>query len=185
MPGVGQYRSKLYLDPTGTVFIRGQKLVGSTTTELGTNTPVAGLTHTANNFIWIRSQVTGINPTTINIKAWGNTDPEPASWQFTITDNEPALQTSGSVALLSRLPTASTASPVLFTFNDYSITDLNPTTTPLADANNDGLVNELDYSIWRNSYGLVTTQGVSDGDFNLDSKVDGLDYAIWRNSVTQ
>ena len=49
------------------------------------------------------------------------------------------------------------------------------------DANNDNLVDGLDYVIWLNNYNLVTS-GIENGDFNSDNLVDGLDYVVWLNN---
>ncbi len=53
-----------------------------------------------------------------------------------------------------------------------------------ADGNGDGSVDQTDYLIWFNHYGLGVTQtgGPSMGDFNNDSFVDGLDYYIWMKN---
>ncbi len=53
------------------------------------------------------------------------------------------------------------------------------------DANGDGKVDGVDYTIWLNHYLLPSTQGAQDGDFNADGKVDGVDYSIWlKNYLT-
>ena len=50
------------------------------------------------------------------------------------------------------------------------------------DANKDGKINLVDYSVWRHEYanGLV-----SKADFNCDSKVDITDYKIWREAFLE
>jgi hypothetical protein len=50
------------------------------------------------------------------------------------------------------------------------------------DANGDGKVNDLDYTIWANNYGISNATGVKQGDFNGDHRVDDLDYTIWANN---
>ncbi len=52
--------------------------------------------------------------------------------------------------------------------------------SPAGDADYDGLVDGLDYTIWSNNYGLSGTW--SDANFNGDILVDGLDYVIWSNN---
>ncbi len=59
------------------------------------------------------------------------------------------------------------------------------TSTPsnkLGDANNDGVVDGVDYVIWLNHYNETISGGASVGDFNTDGKVDGIDYVIWLNN---
>ena len=119
----GQYRARLEMVPSGGVKLAGQKYLTSTnlTTNIGPTVTVPGLTHAANRSIWLRVQVVGIHPTTIRIKAWADGQPEPSAWQYSGTDSEAALQTSGNVAILSRLPGTSTAAPVVFTYDDFSV----------------------------------------------------------------
>jgi hypothetical protein len=47
------------------------------------------------------------------------------------------------------------------------------------DANCDGKVEGIDFTIWLTHYNQSTTQGSAFGDFNADSKVDGIDFVIW------
>lgn len=57
-----------------------------------------------------------------------------------------------------------------------------PTTKP-GDANKDNKVDDLDYIIWANNYGLSGTQATWDkGNFNADTAVDDLDYVIWSKN---
>jgi len=44
----------------------------------------------------------------------------------------------------------------------------------------DGVVNQLDYSVWRQNFGSTT---LLDADGNLNGIVDTADYAIWRKNV--
>jgi hypothetical protein len=120
----GQYRARLELTPTDTVKLVGEKYLNSTnlTTTIGSAVTVSGLTYAANQYIWLRVQVVGVNPTTLRIKAWLDGQPEPSTWQYTSTDSEAGLQTSGNVAILSRLPSASTVAPVVFMYDDFTVT---------------------------------------------------------------
>ncbi len=49
----------------------------------------------------------------------------------------------------------------------------------VGDANCDGNVDGIDFTIWLSHYNQTTTQGVADGDFNSDGKVDGIDFTAW------
>ncbi|MBI3980943.1 hypothetical protein HY345_03005 [Candidatus Microgenomates bacterium] len=53
-----------------------------------------------------------------------------------------------------------------------------------ADANSDGKVDGVDYTIWLIHYEQNVTGGKTKGDFNNDGKVTGLDYVIWLNNLT-
>lgn len=50
------------------------------------------------------------------------------------------------------------------------------------DANGDGKVDGVDYTIWLNHFGQAVLEGAVDGDFNANGFVDGVDYTIWLNS---
>jgi hypothetical protein len=58
------------------------------------------------------------------------------------------------------------------------------TSTASADANGDGVVNNLDYNIWLANYGTNVAGGPAAGDFNHSGYVDGVDYNIWRANYT-
>src|SRR3989344_3287671 len=61
----------------------------------------------------------------------------------------------------------------------------NPPSSLLGDANGDGRVDGVDYTIWFNHYGTSTGNGPADGDFNRSGRVDGVDYTIWFNHYGQ
>jgi hypothetical protein len=75
----------------------------------------------AGGYIWIRAQVVGTNPTTINVKAWADGTTQPATWQFTATDSNAALQAPGSVGMRVYVSSSSSTPPVTFSFDDYSV----------------------------------------------------------------
>src|SRR4029079_12100141 len=72
----------------------------------------------ANKFIWMRALVTGVNPTTVRVKAWADGTTQPANWQSTATDSAPELQLAGGVGLHTYM--SSTNAPVTFSFDDFS-----------------------------------------------------------------
>lgn len=51
-----------------------------------------------------------------------------------------------------------------------------------ADANNDGLIDGIDYLVWLVNYSKTATDGPQSGDFNRDNQVDGTDYVAWLGS---
>jgi len=123
--GNNEYRPQLILRSNGSVAVSASALAGGTETGLG-QTVVAGLTQVPGSFIWVHAQVTGTNPTTINVKAWADGQPEPANWQLTVTDSTSAVQGAGSVGLHSYVSSASKSGAVTFSFDDYSVTDITP-----------------------------------------------------------
>jgi hypothetical protein len=49
----------------------------------------------------------------------------------------------------------------------------------VGDANCDGRVDGVDFTIWLTHYNQTTSQGAASGDFSSDGKVDGIDFVIW------
>ena len=114
-----EYRAKLRLAPNGSVFIQASSVVGNTETPIGSEVQVAGLTHTAGNFIWVRAQFSGSSPTTIQMRAWADGSAEPGTWQYTATNSVAALQSTGAVGVRGYLSGATTNAPVIVTFDDF------------------------------------------------------------------
>ncbi len=176
----GHYRSRLNMNIDGTVSIRAQKYLTSTNTtmDLGSaGVEVPNLTFTPNTFIWIRSQTTGINPTTINLKAWADGQTEPSAWQATFTDSESGLQTGGDIGILVRLNAASTAFPALFTFDDFRANS-----GMIGDTNGDEVINSADVGNALSQY-LQTSCGLT-GDVDRNCKVNMLDLAQILTRIT-
>jgi endoglucanase len=65
------------------------------------------------------------------------------------------------------------------TVNTSKMQLLTPILALLGDANNDGKVDNVDYSIWFLYYGKSVSNGNLSGDFNNDGITDGIDYLIW------
>src|SRR5205085_2029563 len=68
-----------------------------------------GLTPIAGSFVRMRALVSGANPTTIQLKAWADGTAEPAGWQFTGTNSNPALQGAGAVGVRSYVSSVTNA----------------------------------------------------------------------------
>jgi CSLREA domain-containing protein len=117
-----QYRGQIRISSTNAVYIRATKAVNGNHIMLGTEYMLPGLTYSPGTYIWMAGEVVGTNPTTIRLKAWADGQAEPSSWQFTVTDSEPSLQASGSVGLRAFLASGVTNAPVVFTFDDLSVT---------------------------------------------------------------
>jgi hypothetical protein len=126
----GYYRARLKFNNTGSsVHVLGQQFTnsGGAVVDISSETQVSGLSYSANGYIWMRAQFTGISPTTIKIKAWADGTSEPSTWTYTATDSTAVLQTSGAMGLMARLNTGVTNYPVVFTYDDFSVTTTDET----------------------------------------------------------
>lgn len=54
---------------------------------------------------------------------------------------------------------------------------------PAADFNDNGVVENDDYQIWRDNYGITSGATRATGDANGDGLVNAADYAIWRDTL--
>jgi hypothetical protein len=129
-----EYRGRMQLSTSGTVGIQAGTFdaVTDTDTLLGDLEVVGDLTHQAAEYINFKMQVSGISPTTIKLKAWGESDVEPDTWDYEVTDSTAELQTAGEVGLAARVATAANNTPVTFTFDNFQArtTLLNSSPTP-------------------------------------------------------
>ena len=121
-----EYRIKVRMGTNGSVAVQGTAVVNSVETNIGAETTVPGLTHTANGVIRVRAQISGTNPTTIRIRAWADGSPEPSTWTYTATSTTASLQAAGAVGLRSYVSGAITNAPVLITFDDFRVTSIAP-----------------------------------------------------------
>jgi len=98
--------------------------------------------------------------------------------------NKPTL----TVTYIAMTPTPSPSpSPTATSTLTPSPTAVGPSPTSQfkpGDANGDGLVDGVDYSIWQANYGKATNDNYKSGDFNGDGKVDGADYYIWFSNYS-
>ncbi|TWT72843.1 CotH protein [Posidoniimonas polymericola] len=61
--------------------------------------------------------------------------------------------------------------------------DGNSTPTLAGDYDRSGLVDQLDYQLWKNQYGLTPAAAGDGADGNADGVVDSADYSIWRDNL--
>jgi hypothetical protein len=94
----------------------------------------------------------------------------------------------GSLAPLRSVSLGQIWNPVLYPSNDLTFTVLQADSSPVAittqyavvgDYNSDGMVNSLDYSVWRQTFGSITSLNA---DGNLNGVVDDADYVVWRSN---
>ncbi|SDL13699.1 hypothetical protein SAMN04487916_10647, partial [Arthrobacter sp. ov407] len=116
--GVGSYFSKVWITKSGAMTLELKSAVGSTETSLR-NVLVPNLVYTAGMELQVRLQVSGTSPTVLQSKVWKAVDSEPTAWQVTATDATPALQTAGSVGLITYLSASATNGPVTLTLKEW------------------------------------------------------------------
>jgi hypothetical protein len=119
-----QYLGRVRLAPDGQVWLQAVRERDGVATLLGSERLVRDLRHQANAFIWLRGQIVGTAPTTIRLKAWADGTPEPPTWRYTVEDLREELALSGQVGLRAYLSGQATNAPVVFTFDDLSVTSL-------------------------------------------------------------
>jgi hypothetical protein len=110
-----EYRARMVMASTGRITVQLTALKG-TASAVGIATAVTlptTITYSAGSQLAVRMQVTGTNPTTVRLKVWPATQPEPTAWQTTATDTYAGLQTAGAVGLTTYLSGTVTNAPVV------------------------------------------------------------------------
>jgi hypothetical protein len=120
--GVGEYRLNIRFAPDGT-YLRTAKVVGTTQVTIGGETR-APITHVPGTSYWVRTRVSGVSPTTLQLKIWQAGQSEPTGWQHTTSDSTASLQASGSPGLRTWISGDATNAPVRFVFDDLTVTAL-------------------------------------------------------------
>ena len=144
--------------------------------------------NTFKNNIWLYTNGTStLNPvrigtTTYSLSSWQaksgspdlgslSIDPKfvsPSTGDFHLQSSSAGCKSDGTY--IGAFPCAISSSP-----------SPSPSAKP-GDANNNGIVDGVDYVIWLNHYKQTLTGGPSVGDFNASGTVDGVDYVIWLNN---
>jgi CSLREA domain-containing protein len=143
--GFTSYRGQVRLTPTNQVWLQADTVVNNVITGLGSNTKATSASVATSAYIWVRGQVTTIDPSTtqIRMKAWNDDGTtEPSTWTLTVTDNTPVLQVPGpggvggagvdGVGLVAWLSPAWNQGPITETFDDFNVTSPISGTVPAA-----------------------------------------------------
>ncbi|NUU16859.1 PKD domain-containing protein [Cellulomonas humilata] len=126
LDGVGEYRAKLALTSGGGVSVRLHR-----TDAAGAETPVSasvssGVTYNAGTVLAVAFEVVGTSPTTLQVKVWDASQPEPSAWLVQATDATGVLQGPGSTGLAAILSSSASNAPVVARFDNYAITAAAP-----------------------------------------------------------
>ena len=117
-----EYRGRARIDNQGHVYVGAFKLTSSAgPVAIGAEVQVLGLSFTAGSSLLVRVQATGVNPTTVRIKAWTPGTAQPSTWAVSVTDSTAALQAKGSVGLQALLSSSATNAPVAFTWDNLAV----------------------------------------------------------------
>ena len=112
------YRLKLRFQSNGSVTAQLVRIVNGTETVVQNLSTVPGLTVNGGEFVRVRLQVTGTNPTNLAAKVWKDGTAEPTAWQLQATDASASLQANGSVGIWDYLSGSATNGPVTMLIDD-------------------------------------------------------------------
>ena len=112
----------------------------------------------------MRMQVAGTNPTTIRIKVWPVSQPEPSAWQLVTTDSEAVLQSGGGFGVHTLLSSSATNAPVTVSFENFEAKPANSVPTAAFQASCTSLTCSVDGSTSSDPDGPVTSYAWSFGD---------------------
>ncbi|MHA7264684.1 PKD domain-containing protein, partial [Arthrobacter sp. TMN-37] len=118
--GAGEYRAKVGISATGAMTLFAEKAVNGTTTSLG-SASLSPLTFSVADTYNVRVRVSGTAPATVQAKVWKVGTTEPATWQVSRTDSEPALQKAGSVLVTAYLSGSATIAPLQVRLDDFLV----------------------------------------------------------------
>ena len=122
-----EYDARVRLTPAGGVAVELTKYAGSATaTAISSEVTLAGVTFTPGTQINVRFQVSGTSPTTLKVKVWAASSPQPSAWTLTATDSSAGLQAAGAVGLTTYLSGSTTNAPTTVKFSSFSAGPLQP-----------------------------------------------------------
>jgi hypothetical protein len=117
-----EYRGRVHVLPNGSVAISLLRFRNSSTAQVvASKASLRAITYRPGMKLRTRLQVIGVRPTTLRLKVWPANQAEPSAWQLTATDSSPALQSAGSVGLVTSLHETSHAAPVTVSVSSYSV----------------------------------------------------------------
>jgi hypothetical protein len=174
-----QLRVGLTTLPSGAFVLRGMGATGALWDDVAT-----GLTWTANDRYWLRMRVVGVNPTTVQAKAWKEGTTEPAAWTVSKTGSQlatPSEQVAGGVGLRATSQLAGTKE---VRFDSFQVEDLTPPSSyaPGCDASTGCPTNPGEQT-----YNWTATEQDDPGDHQVvvttTDAVDHADVSSWAVSL--
>lgn len=117
----GSYRAKLRMSSTGVLNVGVAKLVGTAET-LVANRALPAFNYAAGQQLMVRlNTVTVDDTTTMSVKVWPASEPEPTAWSVVGSDSEAALQAPGAFGFSMYASGSSTNGPTLISIDDLTI----------------------------------------------------------------
>ena len=99
---------------------------------------------------------------------------------MTVVDAIAAIPRFNAGSPFDSLPLRNYTGGTIMDANLANVTRIIERTLAPGDYNFDGVVNNADYLVWKNSYGSTTA---AEADGNGDGVVNAADYTVWRNSM--
>src|SRR5690606_34876721 len=99
---------------------------------------------------------------------------------MSVVDAIAALPRVNAGGAFDNLPVRNFAGGNIYDENLVNVTRIIQRDLPAGDYNFDGVVNNADYLVWKNSFGSRT---LAEADGNGDGVVNSADYTVWRDSM--
>ena len=116
--GTSYYGGRVRFESTGALRLYALR----DETALANSYVLPNVTYQTGDVVHVKVEVSGTSPTTVKVKAWLNSDPEPTTWQITSTDSASAMQVAGSVGFKASVSASSTNPTTRFIFDNYTVT---------------------------------------------------------------
>ncbi len=116
-----EYRIRVHITKPNKIALSLSKFVGGKETVLARDININGLTFAPDTSYALHTQVSGVNPTTIQARIWADGTAEPTTWPLTTTDATSALQQSGAIGLWAFTAANTTNAPTTITYDDLTV----------------------------------------------------------------
>jgi hypothetical protein len=124
------YRPKLFITPEGEVYAHAGAVVDGLERSLGRPALVPGLRHEPGDVYRLRATISDRDPTTLRVRVWDDSEPEPEFWHFSVIDWTGALSGAGSVGVAVYVGVSSTSGATTFRFDELSVTTTDVASAP-------------------------------------------------------
>ena len=160
-----EYDARVRFGAGHAVGIAITKLAGSSTVVVvSPEVILTGVSYSPGMSMKVRFQATGLNPTTLRLKAWLSTAPEPTAWQMIATDTTATIQHTGSAGLTTYLSGSSTNAPVTLKVSSFGAGPTTAAPTAAFTASCAGLSCNVDGSASSDPGGPISSYQWSWGD---------------------